>query len=423
MQGDGFNLQDTSRDAKRNAILSHAISLFNARGFFDTRLEDVASRLDTAKTSISYHFKSKQSLLFEAYSANCDFAEDAIAGALAEQTGLQQVQKWLKLVAQAQSASITGTGPPLAMLNDVSALADDDREQVATRMSACADAICGMIERGNGDGSVDLRSPQLSAFFLLNAPQWIKAWLDALAPRHHGEAIERLLDVLSHGIVNDRSARLNISFAEVRGDEIDMLFNRNTRKQMQKSAFVRVGTRHFNLQGYANVSLNDVAGELGVSRGALYYLFKDKDALLNACADRTLELFERNLADAVNDAGSIAASLHVAAARLYAGHLNNLDPLLRPVMFPSLTEAERSLAKARFARVRSRCDELYAMGMREGSIRAAGLDQFGVILSGAILAATRQRLESFGIDTSSQGSLAASPAGFFEMLFKGAASR
>ena len=112
-------LQNAGRSDKRTVILSEAISLFNAQGYFDTRLEDVAARLGTAKTSISYHFKSKEALLFEAYSATCDFAEAEIKLAADAPTGLGRVLRWVRAFAQAQSAAIIGQRIPRRCIQSV----------------------------------------------------------------------------------------------------------------------------------------------------------------------------------------------------------------------------------------------------------------------------------------------------------------
>jgi len=59
--------QSENKATKREQILNHAISQFNAQGYYDTRLEDIARASGTGATNISYHFKSKEALLEEAY--------------------------------------------------------------------------------------------------------------------------------------------------------------------------------------------------------------------------------------------------------------------------------------------------------------------------------------------------------------------
>jgi len=60
-------MKSENKATKREQILNHAISQFNAQGYYDTRLEDIARASGTGATNISYHFKSKEALLEEAY--------------------------------------------------------------------------------------------------------------------------------------------------------------------------------------------------------------------------------------------------------------------------------------------------------------------------------------------------------------------
>ena len=64
-------------DQRRAEILDGAIQVLIERGFANTRVADVAKRLDVSSSLIHYHFDSKESLLAEAFAqaANQDIAE------------------------------------------------------------------------------------------------------------------------------------------------------------------------------------------------------------------------------------------------------------------------------------------------------------------------------------------------------------
>ncbi len=64
-------------DQRRAEILDGAIQVLIERGFANTRVADVAKRLDVSTSLIHYHFDSKESLLAEAFAqaANQDIAE------------------------------------------------------------------------------------------------------------------------------------------------------------------------------------------------------------------------------------------------------------------------------------------------------------------------------------------------------------
>jgi AcrR family transcriptional regulator len=64
-------------DQRRAEILDGAIQVLIQRGFANTRVADVAKRLDVSTSLIHYHFESKETLLAEAFAqaANQDIAE------------------------------------------------------------------------------------------------------------------------------------------------------------------------------------------------------------------------------------------------------------------------------------------------------------------------------------------------------------
>ena len=64
-------------DERRAEILDGAIQVLIERGFANTRVADVAKRLDVSTSLIHYHFESKETLLAEAFAqaANQDIAE------------------------------------------------------------------------------------------------------------------------------------------------------------------------------------------------------------------------------------------------------------------------------------------------------------------------------------------------------------
>ena len=70
-------------------------------------------------------------------------------------------------------------------------------------------------------------------------------------------------------------------------------FNREAQNRIKQEAFLRAGTQHFNRKGFSGTSLDDIAESLNVSKGAFYYHFANKEALLAQCYEFTLDQFER----------------------------------------------------------------------------------------------------------------------------------
>lgn len=56
----------------------------------------------------------------------------------------------------------------------------------------------------------------------------------------------------------------------------------------RRNEILDVAERLFCTNGYDNTSTNDILAEIGIARGTLYYHFKNKEDILDAMIDRTL---------------------------------------------------------------------------------------------------------------------------------------
>jgi AcrR family transcriptional regulator len=59
--------------------------------------------------------------------------------------------------------------------------------------------------------------------------------------------------------------------------------SRSELRQQKMRAVLRVASRIFNEKGYHGASLDEIADEVGVTKAALYYYFKNKEQLLFDC--------------------------------------------------------------------------------------------------------------------------------------------
>lgn len=66
----------------------------------------------------------------------------------------------------------------------------------------------------------------------------------------------------------------------------------NTEK---KEEIIAVAQRWFGLYGFRKTSMHDIANELTISKGLLYYYFPDKEHLYNAVVEKEMVEFMKNL--------------------------------------------------------------------------------------------------------------------------------
>jgi len=311
---------------KRDLILDEAALLFNEQGYHDTRLEDIAMKIGTGKTNISYHFKSKETILGEAYLLAIDFSDAQLELASKAPTGLERALAFIRAHLNTHSKTISGHRPPLTLMNDFSAFQEPERTAMSSRFEKHIQGFKQFLKAGLTDGSVSITSVEASTFFIFNVLHWIPKWLNAIHERRHDEAIDGLIELLRNGLSTDKKRPAAIPLSRSSSGDYPAIFDKETRNRLKKEAFLRTGTRYLNTKGYRNLSLDDIAKDLGVTRGAFYYHIADKESLFIQCFDRSCNLIEEALIRAnESEAPDALAELEQAMRWLFENHVTKLQ--------------------------------------------------------------------------------------------------
>lgn len=143
--------------------------------------------------------------------------------------------------------------------------------------------------------------------------------------------------------------------------------DRRRQKTLQmREAILRSAARAFSRRGYHGTSMDDIAKELLMTKGALYYYFRDKEDILYACHDYSLSLVLENLAQVeASDAGTeeklrelIKAHVNVMLDALQGSAMaldfNALSPHLLDIIIAKRDKFEKGMRR------------LIAQGMQEG---------------------------------------------------------
>lgn len=407
---------------KRAEILAQAVELFNSDGFHDTRLEDIASKIGKTKTSISYHFRSKDALLDEALSMSCAFTANELDRASEAENGLERIISLVRTRAEMHASALAGQSPPVILLSDIEAIAQSTAPEMLAKSDAQIERICEFIKAGIHDGSVDVKSPAAATFFLLNILHWLPRWFASIPNAHHQNAIDGVCDLLRNGIILNPDRPKSRSPLRTRLEDYPAIFDRSVRNQLKRDAFLRAGTRLFNKVGFRKLSLNVLSQELGVTRGAFYYYISDKDDLLERCFDRTCDTIENALDRAKTDdhLDAIGVMEHTLRS-LFEGHITDLDPLLRLNLLGSVGTAKRRAVEARLNRLRASFSEIIANAIVDGSARPIDLDALENLLMGTLFSASRWRLAATPLHRSWKPSVepVTASAAYFEPLLLG----
>ncbi|PHR91713.1 MAG: hypothetical protein COA69_11025 [Robiginitomaculum sp.] len=386
-------VSEPEKQSKRDQILSVAASLFDMRGYHDTRLEDIAAELGKGKTSISYHFKSKEALLDVACERSCDYMDAELETAAQATNGLERILAFVRNRAEAHAQALSAQRPPLTLLAEPHDITDVTNPKLSNRIKTQILEIRGFLEAGCEDGSINISSPDASAFLILNILREIPQWLANIPNARHGSAIDGLCDILRNGIAIDKNRQIRRSVLRTQLDTYPAIFDRQVKNQLKRDALMRTGTRYLNRKGYRNLSLSDVAAELGVTRGAFYYYIADKDSLVESCFHRSCDQIEKTLHAAMNASDMNALEqLEHALFAVFEGHITNMDPLIRLNLLNVLGPAQRLGIEVKLRRLATEFSEIIAKAMLEGSARTISLDALESILIGTLFSAGQWRL-------------------------------
>ena len=355
------------RDQKRKAIVSEAARLFNVHGARATRLSDIADSLNLTKASLYYYIKSKDDLIYQTYQASCETIEVMLDKADTRgETGADKLAAFVRAYFDAWQAIMLGERPHFAMLTEIRALKGDHRKRIARRYSALYKRIKSFIHAGVNDGSLGPGEETDAALALFGLVQLSILWLPGVGPGGTDRAGEQLIDIVLHGIAPDQ-ARGRRDFSC--GARVKQSNRAERPPASRQAAFCQVGSAFFNRKGFKGTSLDEIADELKVTKGAFYYNVKDKDDLLRQCFERSLALMAVTQARADQLGGTGLEELQRCAAELYAVQTGAAGPLIRFNLIPSLSAANKDAILAGIKEVSDRFGAMIRKGIADGSIR------------------------------------------------------
>lgn len=140
---------------------------------------------------------------------------------------------------------------------------------------------------------------------------------------------------------------------------------------IKRRLILREAGAAFNERGYHNVSLDEVAVKLGISKTVCYYYFKDKNHLLLSCVEIGFEMADRALDVAEATAGS-ALDRVVEFTRSYVGNITSeLGTCAVLTDLQSLHEDDLKAVRARQRQFSRRLIALIKAGIADGSIQVS----------------------------------------------------
>lgn len=409
-----FN-RTVQHDAKRAAILSQAAKLFNYKGSRATTLKDIAEALGLTKTSLYYYVKTKEDLVYQCYRVALQHYHDVLDAierdharpvARARAFFLQHFDSW--------RAAQEGRAPHIAALLEIAALKGTHREEIEREYIAMFTRLRQFIRDGVADGSMRVGEPTSVTRALLGSLDWTFSWLHGIPLDQLEDTARDAWDIVALGIAADADADMP---ADVGPKEHSTNgpggFNREEQKRLKQEAFYKTGTRFFNRQGFNGTSLDEIAQQLDVSKGAFYYHIKSKEDLLYHCYARSLDILERIHSQSADSDGTGLEKAESICWRTFLVQNSDEGPLIRYNTIIALPMARRRSILQRTDRANERFGQFLAEGIEDKSVRPINTFVAQQLIAGAINAAMDLDLWR-RIDSMDEAAIE-----YFDVLFQG----
>ncbi|MFA7504076.1 MAG: TetR/AcrR family transcriptional regulator [Burkholderiaceae bacterium] len=161
---------DQQYELKRKALIHAAARAFNARGYHNTSLDDVAAELGVTRAALYHYIRSKQEILFECHMLTYDLGDQAIEYARAHaknglEAGCLLIRRFIEL--------FNGAMGRVAVMSEHQSLEPKMRALIQKRRDDFDHAFRSIIESGIRDGSIRAVDAKLAVFFAMGAVNWM----------------------------------------------------------------------------------------------------------------------------------------------------------------------------------------------------------------------------------------------------------
>ena len=266
--------------------------------------------------------------------------------------------------------------PRMIVFSDVNALPKIHREAVHRGRMENVERLAGLIAAGIADGTIAARDPHLSSLAVFAVLDWMPLWYSENSYYTRQEAADAIDDLLTHGILV-RGVPEPESLCDPWDVEgaIGELTPRASRA-LRRERILRTASQSFNQYGVVGSSMEGIASDAGLTRGAVYHHAPDKMTLLRLCLERAyrregelLDLVLRKVATETDSIRRIIAEEVYIMRAMAALHESEIGPKINFQNVAFLSPEQRRLMSGLHEEVVGANRRRYADGIGSGLFR------------------------------------------------------
>ena len=375
--------ESTSRYASRkDAILDTAMAVLDEHGAGGFSLAAVAKRMGLHPVSLTYYFKKRDNLLTACWLSSVARYEALIAEAEREPTPQARLRSLIGRYFDIHRQTRLGEIPPIGTFAEIRSASELDRVVVLAAYRRMFARLADLF-KSDAEAPEPLRRGLYSRL-MLELLGWSRNWLSLYPPEDYQSVAMRVADLLIEGIAAPGRGWPTVTPAPLGEPLVET-------GEATRERFLLAAIEVLNTYGYQGASVDKISAKLNVTKGSFYYHNADKDDLVTACVDHSLETLRQGQAGPYPGDGleQLAASVLSLALHQATGRRGRM---LRHYTLVSLTPSHRQSVQARYQQTALRFAAMIGDGVADGSIRPVdpmigGLVLMVVVNSAAYLSA------------------------------------
>jgi AcrR family transcriptional regulator len=185
-------------ELKREAVVRAAAQAFNARGYHNTSLDDIAAALGVTKPTVYYYVSNKEQLLFECFRAGLQRIREAFREA---QRSDRPARDRLNSVVRGYAAAIASEYGWCMVRAHEHDLGPELGRQINALKSEIDQGIRRLLREGVEDGSIGPCDPKITAFAIAGALNGIAHWYREDQPMSGSQVAEAFASFFENGLL------------------------------------------------------------------------------------------------------------------------------------------------------------------------------------------------------------------------------
>jgi AcrR family transcriptional regulator len=345
--------------ARKDEILAVATAVLNEQGSRGFTLAGVAKRLDLNPVSLTYYFKRREDLAVACLLSTIDRYHAFLAAAETAGGPEARITAFLRRLLEERRLIRLGQQPALASFFGLRGFGQGAGTPLMTAYFEMFDRIGRLLKPD--PNALELRRQKLFARLVIAQVSWMPTWLEHYAPDDHARIADSLADILAHGLATPGRQWRPAPPMVLGACEVDT-------GEISRERFLVAATDLINVQGYRGASIDKISAALNVTKGSFYYYNSDKDDLVVACFQRTLDILDEALRRA--EGGDGWARLSSAAVSLGGYQASGArGRMLRNFVLAALPPHLRQPISAGFETISDGFVAIIDQGVADGSIR------------------------------------------------------